>query len=105
MTINESLTVGYIGNGKSANRYHLPFVLQRKDKIKVKTIFSPDHANNIWGELEGVLYTEELDALLNDKDISLIVICTPASTHYELALKVLSAGKHCLVKTFYSNKC
>ena len=32
------LTVGFIGNGKSANRYHLPFVLQRKDKIKVKTL-------------------------------------------------------------------
>lgn len=30
------LTIGYIGNGKSTNRYHLPFVLQRKN-IKVKT--------------------------------------------------------------------
>lgn len=32
------LTIGYIGNGKSANRYHLPFVLQRQN-IKVKTIY------------------------------------------------------------------
>ena len=32
------LTIAYIGNGKSTNRYHLPFVLQRKDKIKVKKI-------------------------------------------------------------------
>lgn len=98
MTANKPLTIGYIGNGKSANRYHLPFVLQRKEKIKVKTIFSPDHANNVWSELEGVTYTEELDSLLNDADITLIVICTPASTHYELALKVLNAGKHCLVE-------
>ena len=30
------LTIGYIGNGKSTNRYHLPFVLQREN-IKVKT--------------------------------------------------------------------
>ena len=32
------MTIGIIGNGKSANRYHLPFLLQRKDKIKVKTL-------------------------------------------------------------------
>jgi len=92
------LTIGYIGNGKSANRYHLPFVLQRKDKIKVKTIFSPGHADNVWAELDGVTYTEDLDQLLNDDEIDLIVICTPASTHYALALKVLNAGKHCLVE-------
>ena len=30
------LTIGFIGNGKSANRYHMPFILQRPDKIKVK---------------------------------------------------------------------
>jgi len=98
MTENKPLTIGYIGNGKSANRYHLPFVLQRKNKIKVKTIFSPGHANSIWAELENVTYTEDLESLLNDPDITLIVICTPASTHYELALKVLNAGKNCLVE-------
>ncbi|MCG0906004.1 oxidoreductase, YhhX family [Lactiplantibacillus plantarum] len=32
------LTIAYIGNGKSANRYHLPFALKLKDQIKVKTI-------------------------------------------------------------------
>lgn len=30
------LTIGYIGNGKSTNRYHLPFSLNR-DHLKVKT--------------------------------------------------------------------
>lgn len=98
MSNQKILTIGYIGNGKSANRYHLPFVLQRKDKIKVKTIFSPGHADNVWAELDGVTYTEDLEQLLNDDEIDLIVICTPASTHYALALKVLNAGKHCLVE-------
>lgn len=32
------LNIGYIGNLKSTNRYHLPFVLQREG-IKVKTIY------------------------------------------------------------------
>lgn len=34
--INNKLVLAYIGNGKSANRYHLPFVLQRSDKFIVK---------------------------------------------------------------------
>jgi len=33
------LTIGYIGNGKSTNRYHLPFALQREN-IKVKTSYN-----------------------------------------------------------------
>ena len=32
------LVLGFIGNGKSTNRYHLPFILTRQDKIKVKNI-------------------------------------------------------------------
>ncbi len=34
-----TLTMGFIGFGKSANRYHLPYVNIRKN-IKVKTIFA-----------------------------------------------------------------
>lgn len=34
--IDNKLVLAYIGNGKSANRYHLPFVLQRPDKFIVK---------------------------------------------------------------------
>ena len=38
------LTIGYIGNGKSTNRYHLPFVMQREN-IKVKTIYQRNPKN------------------------------------------------------------
>ena len=34
-----TLTIGFIGNGKSTNRYHMPFILTRKDKIKVNAKF------------------------------------------------------------------
>lgn len=96
--MTDIINIAYIGNGKSANRYHLPFVLQRKDKFNVKAMFSPEHHNCPWEEIDGVFYTEDLDAILNDKDINVIVICTPAQSHFDLALKVLNAGKHCLVE-------
>lgn len=90
------LTIGYIGNGKSANRYHLPFVLQRKN-IKVKTIYQRNPKNEKWSRIEGVNYTSNLDELLNDKEIQLIVVCT-TSNHYDYAKMILEHNKHCLVE-------
>ncbi len=91
------LTIGYIGNGKSTNRYHLPFVLQREN-IKVKTIYrrNPDHDN--WDKIKGVHYTSDLNELLQDEEIQLIVICTKHDSHYEYAKLVLEHNKHCLVE-------
>lgn len=91
------LTIGYIGNGKSTNRYHLPFVLQRKN-IKVKTIYQRNPKNEAWDRIEGVNYTSNLDELLNDKDIQLIVVCTKQDSHYNYAKLVLEHNKHCLVE-------
>ena len=96
--INKQMTVGYIGNGKSANRYHIPFVLQRQYKIKIKMIYTLDHSRDIWDEIPGVFYTENLDELLNDKDIQVIVISTPSAFHYDYAKMVLHAGNHCVVE-------
>lgn len=36
LIMTDKLVVGFIGNGKSANRYHIPFILTRKDKIEIK---------------------------------------------------------------------
>ena len=92
------LTIGFIGNGKSANRYHMPFILQRPDKIKVKKIYTRHHATDKWDEVPGVVYTESLDDLLNDEDIQVVVISTPSAFHYDYAKKVLNANKHCVVE-------
>lgn len=40
------LTIGYIGNGKSVNRYHLPYVLVRPDTLRVKTIYRRNPAHD-----------------------------------------------------------
>ncbi|MRH43336.1 oxidoreductase [Aquibacillus halophilus] len=91
------LTIGYIGNGKSTNRYHLPFVLQR-ESVKVQSIYrrNPDHDS--WDSIPGVKYTSDLDELLHDKDIQLIVICTQHDSHYQYAKLVLEHNKNCLVE-------
>jgi len=94
----KKLIIGFIGNGKSANRYHIPFILSRADKITIKTIYSKTIKHHDWPELPGVIYTENINELLNDPDINVIVVSTPSASHYELALKVLQAGKNCVVE-------
>ncbi len=92
------LTVGFIGNGKSANRYHIPFILQKSDKIKIKMIYTRKHSRDVWDEIPGVIYTEDLQELLNDQEVQVIIISTPSQSHYELAKTVLNAGKNCVVE-------
>ena len=42
--------------------------------------------------------TTTLDEVLEDQAVEAVVIATPVSTHYELALAALKAGKHVLVE-------
>lgn len=92
------INVGFIGNGKSANRYHIPFILRRKDKFCVKMIYTMDHSKDIWDEVEGTIYTEDLNELLNNKDIDVIVISTPSSFHGMYAKMVIESKHHCVVE-------
>lgn len=89
------LTIGYIGNGKSTNRYHLPFAQKVKD-IRVKTIYA--RSASPWQPVEGISYTNRLEDLLSDPEIDLIVLSVPAKAHYQLAKDCLAAGKHVLVE-------
>ena len=91
------LTIAYIGNGKSANRYHLPFALKLKDKIKVKTIYSRSGRQD-WTPIAGVHYTTDINDIYDDPEIQLVVVSTPSSTHYQLAKDVLAHGKNALVE-------
>jgi predicted dehydrogenase len=43
-------------------------------------------------------FTADLDDLLADPELDAVVLATPVPTHGELAVRVLEAGKHCLVE-------
>lgn len=91
------LTIAFIGNGKSANRYHLPFVLKLKDQFKVKTIYSRSGRQN-WAPIAGVNYTTDINDIYQDPEIQLVVVSTPSATHYQVAKDVLNHGKNVLVE-------
>lgn len=102
--INNKIVLGYIGNGKSTNRYHLPFVLQRKDKFIVKTIYNPHIHHDVWDKIEDINYTENQDDIFLDDEIDMVVVCTGHHYHYEYTKKALEHNKHCLCeKPFMEN--
>lgn len=96
--MTKKLTLAFIGNGKSTNRYHLPFVLQRPDTFQVKSIYAIHLDKKVWDRVEGIRYTDQLDEILDDPDINMIVVCTRHDLHYEYAKLALEHGKHCLVE-------
>lgn len=90
------LTIAYIGNGKSTNRYHLPFVLTRPETFRVKTIYS--RAGSVWPPVEGVQYTHDLATIWDDPQIEVVVVCTHTDSHGQFAREALQRGKHVLVE-------
>jgi len=49
-------------------------------------------------EKHGVLSHTRLENLLENKDIEAVSVCTPTTTHYQIALKAIEYGKHVLVE-------
>ncbi|KRN28097.1 YhhX family oxidoreductase [Lactobacillus selangorensis] len=93
----KKMTIAYIGNGKSANRYHIPFALKLKDQIAIKTIYAP-HIRDTWAKIPHVHYTTDIADIYQDPTIDLVVLSVPANVHYQLAKEVLNHGKNVLVE-------
>lgn len=95
------LVVAYIGFGNSVNRYHLPYVRRREDRIKVKYIFRRQiDRDSDFRFLEewypDITFTNDLNVVLNDPEVNLVVVNTPDEFHVEYTRKIIEAGKNCL---------
>ena len=96
------LTIGYYGNGKSTNRYHIPFLMRRKDRIRVKTIYARRLCDE-WARWVGVHYTDNVEELLQDPEIDVIVVTTPPQAHAMAARQIIEAGKNVVVEKPFTN--
>lgn len=91
------LTIGYYGNGKSTNRYHIPHLMRRADKIRVKTIYARTLRDD-WKHWDGVKYTDDVDELLGDPEIDAVIVTTPPQAHYSIAKQIMEAGKNVVLE-------
>ena len=59
---------------------------------------SDEARERLASSLPGTRLTAELDDLLADDELDGVALATPVPSHAELAIRVLEAGKHCLVE-------
>ncbi|HKG20368.1 MAG TPA: oxidoreductase [Blastocatellia bacterium] len=90
------INVGLIGYGMAARVFHAPLI-QTVDGLRLKKVV--ERNGNDSGELcPPVERVRDASALFRDKEIDLVVITTPNSSHFELARQALLAYKHVVVE-------
>lgn len=93
------LVVAYIGFGNSVCRYHLPYV-EKRDFIKVKYIYrrsedrKGDEERETW--YPHITFTSNIDKVMKDKEVNLVVVNSPDSSHVYYSKLALENGKNVL---------
>jgi predicted dehydrogenase len=58
----------------------------------------PEMLDTLGRRFPAVRQTRDLDEMLDDDSLDAVAVVTPVSTHYEIAMRVLKAGKHVYVE-------
>lgn len=90
------INVALCSFGMSGWVFHAPF-LQQHPGFHFYGVLERSK-NLAAGKFPEVITFRSLDALLEDKNIDLVIVNTPNATHYEFAKKALLAGKHVVVE-------
>jgi len=95
--MNQPVRVGVVGAG-----YWGPNLIRNFHEIptadlKIVCDLRKERLEHIQARYPGLTTTKNVDDIL-DADVDAVVIATPVSTHHQLAMKFLNAGKHVLVE-------
>jgi predicted dehydrogenase len=93
--MNSPLTVGLVGYGLAGRVFHAPLI-HANPRLRLACIVQRS------GNEAAVRYPEakilrDVRALLDDRDVALVVVATPNETHFPIAAQALKAGKHVVV--------
>jgi predicted dehydrogenase len=88
------IRVALIGYGYAGRTFHAPLV-EAAGGLTLCAIVSRDR-DKVWKDRPGVPVVS-LDSVLADATIDLAVVATPNTTHFDLARRLLLAGKHVVV--------
>jgi predicted dehydrogenase len=92
------MKAGIIGLGHWGPNYVR--ILNQMPGIELKLCCDTDPArlSEIERQFIGVAVTDRPDEVFDDAQIDAVIVATPASTHYEVALRCIEAGKDVLVE-------
>ena len=89
------LNVGLIGFGLAGRVFHAPLIHANPD-LRLTHIVQR-HGDEAEKKYPQAKLLRDADELFSEKSIDLVVVATPNTSHFELAAKALSAGKHVVV--------
>jgi predicted dehydrogenase len=96
MSEHQSINTAILSYGMSGEIFHAPLLTAHEGFRLAKILErSKDRARQRYPD---VAIVRSLNDILSDDSIELVVVNTPHESHFELALKVLEAGKHAVVE-------
>ncbi|MBS1516848.1 MAG: Gfo/Idh/MocA family oxidoreductase [Bacteroidetes bacterium] len=94
----DNIKLAVIGCGKwGMNHVKTAYKLFGED-LKYCCDSSDDSAAKVKAVSEKIIFTKDPNDIITDTDVTAVIISTPAETHFEIAKKMLLAGKHVLVE-------
>ncbi|HUY94849.1 MAG TPA: Gfo/Idh/MocA family oxidoreductase [Terracidiphilus sp.] len=89
------IRVGLIGFGLAGRVFHAPLI-SSVEEFKLSAVLErqTDEARKRYS---GILTYRTLDEMLADRSLDLIVVASPTGTHFEIARRVIEAGRHAVV--------
>jgi scyllo-inositol 2-dehydrogenase (NADP+) len=91
-----TIQVGLIGYGYSGMTFHAPLI-NKVDNLSLKAVNSSND-RKVKKDYPNVEVLSDLNSMLADKDIDVVIITSPNTTHYEYAKMAILAGKHVVVE-------
>jgi len=89
------IRVGVVGFGMAGRVFHGPLI-SSVDGLELAAVVERS-TNNATLRYPGITTYRTLDAMLADSSLGLFVVATPSGTHFEVARRILEAGKNVIV--------
>jgi predicted dehydrogenase len=94
--MSDEISVGLIGYGMAARVFHAP-VITSVPGLRLKTVVER-RGDESRRRYPWVSIARDVGDVLEDEEISLVVVATPNASHFDLAQRALRAGKHVVVE-------
>jgi predicted dehydrogenase len=95
---DKKVVVGVIGCGYWGPNLIRNFSSLTNCKVKTVSDFKQGRLDFIKNEFPFLNVTNEFERIINDTEIEAVCIATPVTTHCDLAIKAMKAGKHVFIE-------
>jgi predicted dehydrogenase len=96
--ISPQLGIGIIGCGYWGMNYVRIFNELLDSQVRAVCDQKPERLRELVRRLPQVYFTSEVDEIASHPGVDAVIVCTEASTHYDVTRRLLLAGKHVLVE-------